>query len=39
MPALMDAVTSYATVGEMTAAMTDVYGRFEEPTDLWEKVA
>ena len=39
MPALMDAVTAYASVGEMTEAMVDVYGRFEEPTELWAKVA
>ena len=39
MPALMDAVKSYATVGEMTNALVDVYGRFQEPTKLWRKVA
>ena len=39
MPALMDAVKAYATVGEMTNAMVDVYGRFQEPTRLWRKVA
>ena len=31
MPAIMDAVQAYATVGEMTDAMTGVYGRFDEP--------
>ena len=35
MPALMEAVNAYASVGEMTSAMVDVYGRFEEPTRLW----
>ena len=39
MPALMDAVKAYATVGEMTNALVDVYGRFQEPTKLWKKVA
>jgi len=39
MPALMDAVKAYATVGEMTSALVDVYGRFREPTRLWRKVA
>lgn len=31
MPAIMDAVQAYATVGEMTDALTDVYGCFDEP--------
>jgi methylmalonyl-CoA mutase N-terminal domain/subunit len=31
MPAIMDAVQAYATVGEMTDALTRVYGRFDEP--------
>jgi methylmalonyl-CoA mutase N-terminal domain/subunit len=31
MPAIMDAVQAYATVGEMTDAMISVYGRFDEP--------
>lgn len=39
MPALMDAVKAYATVGEMTQALIDVYGRFHEPTRLWPLVA
>ena len=30
MPALMDAVKAYATVGEMTSAMVEVYGRYQE---------
>jgi len=39
MPALMEAVNAYATVGEMTGALVDVYGRFQEPTRLWRMVA
>jgi methylmalonyl-CoA mutase N-terminal domain/subunit len=39
MPALMEAVKAYATVGEMTSALVDVYGRFREPTALWRMVA
>jgi methylmalonyl-CoA mutase, N-terminal domain len=39
MPALMEAVQVYATVGEMTDAMVDVYGRFKEPTRLWDLAA
>ncbi len=39
MPALMEAVKAYATVGEMTNALVDVYGRFQEPTRLWRMVA
>jgi len=39
MPALMQAVKAYATVGEITHTLVDVYGRFEEPTKLWRKVA
>ncbi len=31
MPALIDAVKAYATVGELTSALVDVYGRYEEP--------
>ena len=31
MPAIMDAVQAYATVGEMTDALTGVYGRYDEP--------
>jgi len=39
MPAVMQAVKAYATVGEMTRALVDVYGYFREPTRLWRKVA
>jgi methylmalonyl-CoA mutase N-terminal domain/subunit len=39
MPALMRAVKSYASVGEMTKALVEVYGRFKEPTQLWRMVA
>jgi methylmalonyl-CoA mutase N-terminal domain/subunit len=31
MPALMDAVKAYATVGEMTNTMVAVFGRYKEP--------
>ena len=37
MPALMQAVKSYASVGEMTKALVEVYGRFKEPTQLWRR--
>lgn len=30
-PAIMDAVKAYATVGEMTKVLVDVYGRYKEP--------
>ena len=39
MPAVMQAVKAYATVGEMTGALVDIYGRFREPTRLWRNVA
>jgi methylmalonyl-CoA mutase N-terminal domain/subunit len=39
MPAVMQAVKAYATVGEMTRTLVDVYGCFREPTRLWRKVA
>lgn len=39
LPALVAAVKAYATVGEMTRAMIDVYGRFKEPTKLWKTAA
>jgi len=39
MPALMEAVKAYASVGEMTGALVDVYGRFREPTQLWRTAA
>ena len=31
MPAVMDAVEAYATVGEVCAVLVDVYGKFKEP--------
>jgi len=31
MPAIMSAVTAYATVGEITDCLVDVFGRFPEP--------
>jgi len=31
MPAIMEAVKAYATVGELTDAMVEVYGRYQEP--------
>ncbi len=31
MPAMIDAVRAYATVGEITQALKDVYGEYEEP--------
>ena len=34
MPAIMEAVKAYATVGEMTKVLADVYGRFEEPVTI-----
>ncbi len=34
MPAIMEAVKAYATVGEMTKVLADVYGRFEEPITI-----
>jgi len=37
MPALVEAVKAYATVGEMNGALMDVYGRFQEPTKLWRR--
>uniref|UniRef100_Q07LM5 Methylmalonyl-CoA mutase n=1 Tax=Rhodopseudomonas palustris (strain BisA53) TaxID=316055 RepID=Q07LM5_RHOP5 len=37
MPALVEAVKAYATVGEMNGALMDVYGRFQEPTNLWRR--
>ena len=37
MPALVEAVKAYATVGEMNGALVDVYGRFQEPTQLWRR--
>ncbi|MBI2847666.1 MAG: methylmalonyl-CoA mutase, partial [Chloroflexi bacterium] len=34
MPVLLDAVKAYATVGEITGAMRDVFGDYKEPTVL-----
>jgi methylmalonyl-CoA mutase N-terminal domain/subunit len=34
MPFIMEAVKTYATVGEMTSAMKDVFGTFREPVKL-----
>ena len=31
MPAIMDAVKAYASVGEITAVLTEAFGRFQEP--------
>jgi methylmalonyl-CoA mutase N-terminal domain/subunit len=31
MPAIMDAVQAYATIGEITNKLIEVYGRYEEP--------
>ena len=31
MPAIMDAVKNYATVGELTHCLVEAYGRYEEP--------
>jgi methylmalonyl-CoA mutase, N-terminal domain len=32
MPALIDAVKTYATVGEITDALREVFGEYREPT-------
>lgn len=34
MPAIIDAVKAYATVGELTECLAEVYGRYEEPVCL-----
>jgi methylmalonyl-CoA mutase N-terminal domain/subunit len=31
MPAVIEAVKAYSTVGEITRALKDVYGEYEEP--------
>jgi methylmalonyl-CoA mutase N-terminal domain/subunit len=31
MPAMIEAVTAYASVGELTGCLVEVYGRYEEP--------
>ena len=35
MPHVMEAVRAYATVGEMTSVLKDVFGEFEEPVGLY----
>ncbi|TAK47805.1 MAG: methylmalonyl-CoA mutase [Xanthobacteraceae bacterium] len=37
MPALVEAVKAYATVGEMNGALVEAFGRFKEPTQLWRQ--
>jgi methylmalonyl-CoA mutase N-terminal domain/subunit len=32
MPAMVQAVKNYASVGEISETLVDVYGRFAEPT-------
>ncbi len=34
MPSLMDAVKAYATIGEITDVLRDVFGSFEEPVQI-----
>ncbi len=34
MPALMEAVQAYATLGEITRVLKDVFGTFQEPVRL-----
>ncbi len=34
MPYLMDAVKAYATIGEITDVLRDVFGSFEEPVQI-----
>jgi methylmalonyl-CoA mutase N-terminal domain/subunit len=31
MPAIVDAVRAYATVGELTHCLVEAYGRYDEP--------
>jgi methylmalonyl-CoA mutase N-terminal domain/subunit len=31
MPAIMQAVTEYATVGEITAVLKEIFGTYQEP--------
>jgi methylmalonyl-CoA mutase N-terminal domain/subunit len=35
MPAIIEAVKTYATVGEITKALKDVYGEYQEPIYSW----
>ena len=39
MPAMVEAVKAYATVGEITNTLVAVYGRFKEPTRFGERAA
>jgi methylmalonyl-CoA mutase N-terminal domain/subunit len=39
MPAMVEAVKAYATVGELTNTLVGVYGRFVEPTRFGERAA
>jgi methylmalonyl-CoA mutase N-terminal domain/subunit len=32
MPAILDAVRAYATLGEIIGVMKDIFGKYEEPT-------
>jgi methylmalonyl-CoA mutase N-terminal domain/subunit len=34
MPYILEAVRAYATVGEMTRVLKDVFGEFKEPVGL-----
>jgi methylmalonyl-CoA mutase N-terminal domain/subunit len=34
MPGIIDAVKAYATVGELTGCLVEVYGRYREPVRL-----
>ena len=34
MPAMMEAVRAYATIGEITAALKEVFGEFSEPVNI-----
>ena len=34
MPGILDAVEAYATIGELTRCLVEVYGRYEEPVRL-----
>jgi len=36
MPAAVEAVKQYASVGELTKCLVDVYGRYEEPVCLYK---
>ena len=34
MPLILDAVRAYATLGEIVTVMKDVFGTYEEPTNI-----